>query len=257
MTRNQLYRLGEPFGDSCTCMEPGRRLICGGGGGKSKSTSATTTTSANIDKRQVVDNQSTGITNDTRTSTTLTKSSGNNVTVFNTDSGAVAQAVTTAAAALDANKTAIQAATDIQKAAQDRISADAATMLQVSRDLSAQSANVMKRNVDLTENLSKTAAGNYDLLLKTTLDLAGKSEAAFEKNVALASSINAAAAGMFGQNITLAGTLAGAGADFVTSVADQSESTQQSATVGLSDDVKSGLMVAAGLAALFLVTKAN
>lgn len=61
ISRKGLERLGEPFGESCTRMEGGRRIY-GGGGGSSKSSSSNTTT--NIDRRQVVDNGSIGISTD-------------------------------------------------------------------------------------------------------------------------------------------------------------------------------------------------
>lgn len=65
MHRRQLYALGEPFGDACT-REEGGRLILGGGGGSSSS-SSTTTETRNTDKRQVVDNQSVGVSSDSST----------------------------------------------------------------------------------------------------------------------------------------------------------------------------------------------
>lgn len=66
MHRRQLYALGEPFGAACT-REEGGRLILGGGGGESSSSSTTTTETRNTDKRQVVDNQSVGVSSDSST----------------------------------------------------------------------------------------------------------------------------------------------------------------------------------------------
>ena len=43
LSRRQLERLGEPFGESCTRMESGRRMIYGGGGGGGGNTTSTNT----------------------------------------------------------------------------------------------------------------------------------------------------------------------------------------------------------------------
>ncbi|MQY50833.1 hypothetical protein [Rhodocyclus gracilis] len=53
-TRQQLYAIGEPFGDSATAAKIGGGYRCGGGGGSSSS-SANTTTTNTTDKRLVVD----------------------------------------------------------------------------------------------------------------------------------------------------------------------------------------------------------
>lgn len=64
-SRKQLERLGEPLGDSVTRAKLGGGYVCGGGGGSSKS--ATTTSTTNIDRRQVVDTGSIGISSDSST----------------------------------------------------------------------------------------------------------------------------------------------------------------------------------------------
>ena len=65
MHRRRLYAIGEPFGDACTREEGGRRIL--GGGGGSSSSSSTVTETKNTDKRQVVDNQSVGVSSDSST----------------------------------------------------------------------------------------------------------------------------------------------------------------------------------------------
>lgn len=49
ITRQKLYAMGEPLGDSATTRKVGGGYVCGGGGGSSSSSNATTTN--NTDKR--------------------------------------------------------------------------------------------------------------------------------------------------------------------------------------------------------------
>ena len=81
MNRNQLYALGEPFGECCTRKE-GCRVIYGGGSSSSKSSSSSSTTTVNTDRRQVVDGGSVGVSSDSST-----------VNVEMTDQGAVKSAI--------------------------------------------------------------------------------------------------------------------------------------------------------------------
>lgn len=94
ISRAKLYALGEPLGDSCTRIEGGKRIY---GGGDSSSASTTQSSTTNIDKRQVVDTGSVGVTADNST-----------INVSATDQGAVNSALkmaeNTGAGALDAYK---------------------------------------------------------------------------------------------------------------------------------------------------------
>lgn len=83
-TRAQLYALGEPFGDSCTCVDGGRRIY---GGGSSKSSSSSSSTTNNTDKRIAVE---TGI---------GISSDGSNITVEALDGDIVTKALDTVKAA--------------------------------------------------------------------------------------------------------------------------------------------------------------
>ena len=92
-SRAKLYARGEPFGESCTRMEGGRRIYGGGGGdggggsSSSSTSSSNQTTTNNVDKRLVLD-QGIAISSDSST-----------VTVNALDAGIVTKALDTVSAA--------------------------------------------------------------------------------------------------------------------------------------------------------------
>lgn len=233
MNRRQLYALGEPFGDCCTHPKQGGGYVCGGGGDSSSSSSNATTTTS-IDKRQVVDGAGIGVSSDSSTVNTT-------YTVNQTDQGALQKASDIVTAAL-------QKASDISTAA---ISANQTAL--------SDGKSALSSAIDLQSFADTKNAQNYQVLLDTTLQLAKQSDVAFQKNIDLTTQLNAAAAGMFGQNITLAGTLAGAGKDFLNSISDQAKTTADAATSGvginLTDTQKKTALVVVGVAVLAFAMK--
>ena len=91
--RRKLYAMGEPFGDCATQAKPGGGRVYGGGGDSSSSSSNQTTTN-NVDRRQVVDTGSVGISSDAST-----------VNIQQLDQGAIAGAREIAVNAIANNAT--------------------------------------------------------------------------------------------------------------------------------------------------------
>lgn len=87
LSRKHFERIGEPLGECVTAPKVGGGYICGGGGG-GKSSSSTSNKTTNIDRRQVVDTGSIGISSDNST-----------VYIESTDAGIVTKALETVAAA--------------------------------------------------------------------------------------------------------------------------------------------------------------
>ena len=139
-TRRELYALGEPFGDGATRAKLGGGYVCGlGGGGDSNSSSATTTNTTNVDKRQVVDTGSVGVTADNST-----------INVTTSDMGAIANAKDIAIAGITTNST------------------NTDHLLSAAQTLFATQQKALETSASLANALAQTAMGQKQTGLQTT-----------------------------------------------------------------------------------------
>lgn len=136
-SRRDLYALGEPFGDSATRRKLGGGYVCGGGGDSSSSSNQSTTTT-NVDRRQVVDTGSVGISSD-----------GSTINIQSLDQGAIAGARDIALASVTNNAT------------------NTAKLLEVAGSLFAGQQKALDVSATLANSLAAKSTGSEDTGLQT------------------------------------------------------------------------------------------
>lgn len=134
------------------------RTLEGGGGGGSSSSTETSTSTQNIDKRQVVDTGSIGVTSDSSTV---------NVNASYTDAGAIALGTSLAKSGLDTAYAATQTAIDLSKSSTEASGKNVGEVLGFAKDVLKVAAD----NISKTQTTFAAASDKVGEAYKTVQDM--------------------------------------------------------------------------------------